>query len=587
MGWSGGELAQTLVGAMSRPVREVVLALVCGGGALALYLVTLAPSITLVNGAGDSGELASTAYTLGIAHPTGYPLYMLIGFVVTHLLPAEPARSLNIFSALMGALTIGLLALLATRLARRVAAAAPWPLAALATVLPLAALALSPTFWTEAIVTETRTLALALDALILVLLVAPCAPSRPRALLAAVLYGLALGDHLLSLYLAPALLALLYPWARRSPRRWAALLCLFLVGLSCYLYLPLRAAMRPAADWGHPDTLARLLWVVSGREYRYQMFSLGGTAFAARTGNSLVAIVQQLNGATTAAAIVGIAVLVPQDGSFSARSAWCCMCQGPASRLRFLRNVFRRMVLVRRQTRCGLALALTFVIDVLATSAYQADAAPAYLLLGLLCVAIATTVGLLAGGALVLRIARPHRPRGRGARPPLVTALLLGGVAVFVAAEGPAAGAARAAVRASSTTVARDAGVSTLRRLPPDAVIFASGDDASVPLWYAQRGLRLRPDVTIVATALLTFSWYYDELRALPAFDRRALPASDASIDDGTDFSLSAQRTLALATAVRPGHTLFVTAPDPNLGPLCPQLPDAGVYRCARAETWP
>ncbi len=542
MGWSGGELAQTLVGAMSRPVREVVLALVCGGGALSLYLVTLAPSITLVNGAGDSGELASTAYTLGIAHPTGYPLYMLIGFVVTHLLPAEPARSLNIFSALMGALTIGLLALLATRLARRVAAAAPWPLAALATVLPLAALALSPTFWTEAIVTETRTLALALDALILVLLVAPCAPSRPRALLTAVLYGLALGDHLLSLYLAPALLALLYPWARRSPRRWAALLCLFLAGLSCYLYLPLRAAMQPAADWGHPDTLARLLWVVSGREYRYQMFGLGGAEFAARTGNSLVAIVQQLNGATTAAAIVGLAVLV------------------------------------RRQTRCGLALALTFVIDVLATSAYQADAAPAYLLLGLLCVAVAATVGLLAGGALVLRIARP---RGRGVRPPLITTLLLGSVAVFVAAEGPAAGAARAAVRASSTTAARDAGVSTLRRLPPDAVIFASGDDASVPLWYAQRGLRLRPDVTIVATALLTFSWYYDEMRALPAFDRRALPASDASIDDGTDFSLSAQRTLALATAVRPGHTLFVTAPDPNLGPLCPQLPDADVYRCA------
>jgi len=39
------------------------------------------------------------------------------------------------------------------------------------------------------------------------------------------------------------------------------------------------------------------------------------------------------------------ALLVPQDGSFSARLAWCCMCQGPASRLHFLRNVFRRTVL--------------------------------------------------------------------------------------------------------------------------------------------------------------------------------------------------------------------------------------------------
>ena len=130
------------MGALSRSSRDALLALSCGGVALALYLATLAPSITLANGAGDSGELASTAYTLGIAHPTGYPLYTLIGFVVTHLVPAEPARSLNVFSALMGALTIGLLALLATRLARRAAPDAPWPLAALATVLPLAALAL-------------------------------------------------------------------------------------------------------------------------------------------------------------------------------------------------------------------------------------------------------------------------------------------------------------------------------------------------------------------------------------------------------------------------------------------------------------
>ena len=35
---------------------------------LALYLLTLAPSITEANGTGDSGELASTAYMLGNAH---------------------------------------------------------------------------------------------------------------------------------------------------------------------------------------------------------------------------------------------------------------------------------------------------------------------------------------------------------------------------------------------------------------------------------------------------------------------------------------------------------------------------------------
>ena len=68
--------------------------------ALALYLHSLAPTITMANGAGDSGELASTAYTLGIAHPTGYPLYTLLGYVVSNLPVGEVAWRVNALSAL-------------------------------------------------------------------------------------------------------------------------------------------------------------------------------------------------------------------------------------------------------------------------------------------------------------------------------------------------------------------------------------------------------------------------------------------------------------------------------------------------------
>src|SRR5437764_15220133 len=109
--------------AAGRYVRRVsgegLLSIAGGMAALALYLRTLAPSITMANGAGDSGELASTAYTLGIAHPSGYPLYTLLGFAVTHLGCGEPAFCLNVFSATMGAITAGLALLLAVGVARR------------------------------------------------------------------------------------------------------------------------------------------------------------------------------------------------------------------------------------------------------------------------------------------------------------------------------------------------------------------------------------------------------------------------------------------------------------------------------------
>ena len=42
-----------------------------------IYLFTLAPSVVQI----DSGELATVQATLGIAHPTGYPLFTMIGYL--------------------------------------------------------------------------------------------------------------------------------------------------------------------------------------------------------------------------------------------------------------------------------------------------------------------------------------------------------------------------------------------------------------------------------------------------------------------------------------------------------------------------
>ena len=51
------------------------------GVAFALYLVTLAPTVTLV----DSGELIAAATLLDIPHPPGMPLYVLLGYLFSLL----------------------------------------------------------------------------------------------------------------------------------------------------------------------------------------------------------------------------------------------------------------------------------------------------------------------------------------------------------------------------------------------------------------------------------------------------------------------------------------------------------------------
>src|SRR6187549_17310 len=69
-----------------------------------VYMMTLAPGLSFI----DAGELATTASTLGVAHPTGYPLFTLIGHLFSILpIAATVIARLNIMSAFFAAMGAG------------------------------------------------------------------------------------------------------------------------------------------------------------------------------------------------------------------------------------------------------------------------------------------------------------------------------------------------------------------------------------------------------------------------------------------------------------------------------------------------
>ncbi len=99
----------------------------------ALYAATAAPSVATVFD--DSLEFQVVAPTLGIAHPSGYPLYTLLGKLATLLMPfRDAAGRLNLLSALAAGATVGILYLVARKLAG----------SRLAAVVASAAFAISP-----------------------------------------------------------------------------------------------------------------------------------------------------------------------------------------------------------------------------------------------------------------------------------------------------------------------------------------------------------------------------------------------------------------------------------------------------------
>jgi len=164
--------------------------------ALILYLWTLAPGLVR----GDGAELQYVVATRGVAHPTGYPLYTLFGWLWTKLIPfGSIAWRINLLSALFGAGAVTLAYGIVYRLTRRIVPALTGALF----------LALSPAFWALCSVTEVYALhALFVAAILYLLLAWRDAGSHRFRLLAliAFVYGLSLSHHRMMLLLAPAML---------------------------------------------------------------------------------------------------------------------------------------------------------------------------------------------------------------------------------------------------------------------------------------------------------------------------------------------------------------------------------------------
>lgn len=215
--------------------------------AFAVYLTTLPPTVT----GEDSGEFISAAYTLGIPHPPGYPLWCLAAHAFTRLPVGEVAWRVNLSTAVFASGTVALMALLIMALTRN-------RLAALAGAL---ALAFSREFWEQAIIAEVYALNAFLLAAALLLLWHWRNTQRRSLLYAlALIVGLGQANHN-SMAIAAVLFAGFILWFdsgtwRERLRCYAAgTLIAIAAAIAVYTYLPLASLRNPPMDWGNPETL--------------------------------------------------------------------------------------------------------------------------------------------------------------------------------------------------------------------------------------------------------------------------------------------------------------------------------------------
>ncbi|MCS7169158.1 MAG: DUF2723 domain-containing protein, partial [Candidatus Kapabacteria bacterium] len=261
------------VGLTGRAIGPTFIGISCATIAAIVYIATLAPDVTYT----DAGELAACCVTWGVAHPTGYPLFTLLGHLWTALIPfVPPIVALNALAALWTALsTLAFFGLCWETLRYHDPPLQPRQRSI---ICALAALtyALARTVWEQATVIEVYSLHL------LLLWLTAWAAFRARRtsslrwlLLASYLFGLGLTNHATMTLLAPALLWFFIPLfrQRQGASPWLCLAAAILP-LTLYLTLVLRSAAAPPLDWGGVARgWTQLLYHVTGKQYQVWMFT--------------------------------------------------------------------------------------------------------------------------------------------------------------------------------------------------------------------------------------------------------------------------------------------------------------------------
>ena len=539
---------------------------VAGLVVLALYVLTLAPTTAMW----DASEYITAAYVLGIPHPPGNPLFVLLGRVATLLPFGSVAVRVNLLAAASSAMAAAIWFLVAERVLAQWFELR-WPRlvgASLAALLSATAF----TVWNQSVVNEkVYTVSLAFFAIVSWLTVLWCDdPDGRRAdrllVLIAYLIGLGYANHPAGFLVAPAVGVAVLARRPRTVLRWrlvgAALLALGL-GLTPFALEPIRAAHHPAMNEGEPTgcattigfsctfsktTAERLMANINREQYGKPDLSVRQAPFSAQLGmwwlyfkwQWLRDVHGDQPGLQTALALLFFALGVTGGVVHWRHDRASFWFFGPLVFTVTLVLVYYMNFKYGASQDPDLAGVEREVRDRDYFYLWSYSAWSVWAALGLAALWRTLSERVQVGSARRWVMSAP--------------VLLLGAM--------PLIGNWRQASRAGETAT-REWAHDLLNSIEPYGILITLGDNDTFPLWYAQEVEGVRRDVTVAVTSLLNTDWYPRGLvrRPIEVYDAARGPA----VYRDRTWPLPAQPILTLSTAQLDAIPQYVEVHEPQL----------------------
>lgn len=518
-----------------------------------VYFLTSGPGLGLI----DCGELTTVTKVLGIAHPTGYPLYTMLGRCWQMPVAFNPARAMVVFSVLFASLAAGVMSLLIQHVLRRIkTVSSNW--ISLWSILLTLAFAFSRPVWTSISFSEVYPVTLLIGCIILLLSFQFMLSENKEQysyhpLLVCYLWGLGFGNHFTIMWFFPLIAYIVCKYIQQSHNRYRSLsgcAVLFLLGISVNLYLPIRSSLEPMMDWSDPQTFSSFFRHISAWQYRVWMFKGGFPQLFIKVIAYLKILFSDLGIGLFLFTLVGLATSLY-------RKSW------------LLFFVFLVWL-------CGTLYNLNYDIPDITT----------YFLLFFAVLFVIAVEGYATLIEALNRHMRNVRVR--------ITAILL--ISVLVAFSSFALNFREA--NCSDNHFAENLNREILRTLPDSAFVLQGNWDIQSPAIYLQNIERIRPDVTILDLNLMQRTWYikqqkrnYPQLFAecskeIEDFTNKVKPFENSEPYDGQQIEAAfcglLNKMLATEKRTRPVYLRYAKeAGHPGVGAGFRAYPGSFFFRLA------